>query len=86
MFVRQDEENKEETAGIYVDMDMAEAEVRATIDMGGTTSTWKLANNNRKRIEKLEKEVGQIWTLIVFGMITLTLFVILVVLIREGII
>ncbi len=90
-FLVEDEKDKEYTYKIYVDMEDIQSrqkaeQAEAFLKEDRLTTSWQLANNNRKRIERLEKEVRQIWTLVIAGAITVTLFVILVVLTREGII
>jgi hypothetical protein len=59
-FSKEDEKDKEETPG----MDMAEAEVRAFVDMEGTTSAWHMANNNRKKIKETQKAVAGLAVLV----------------------
>lgn len=78
MFLRrEDEKDKEETYKIYVDM--AEAEVRAFVDMKGTTSTWHMANKNRKRIDELQRAVAALTVLVIITFfITLVLTVAIV--------
>jgi len=57
-FMVEDEKDKEETVGTYVNME-------------GTTSSWHMANNNRKKIKETQKAVAglAVLVMIIFFMV-----------------
>lgn len=66
-FMVEDEEDKEETIGIYVDMQsqQKQGQAEAFLKEDRLTTAWQLANNNRKRIEGLEGAVAALTVLVI---------------------